>query len=106
MLGKRARLGREAAAFAEKAKKIYAPAQVILFGSRARGDWLESSDYDFIIISPKFEGVDFLDRIKNAFLNCKAFFPADILCYTPAEFEKKRGQIGTVSQAAAQGVIV
>jgi len=38
--------------------KIYA---IILFGSRARGDWMPWSDYDLLIIAD-FE-LDYLDRI-------------------------------------------
>ncbi len=33
-----------------------------LFGSRARGDWLEESDWDILIVSPEFAGISFPDR--------------------------------------------
>lgn len=90
--------------FSEKAKRAFQPARVILFGSRARGDWLVDSDYDFLIVSPKFEGIEFLDRIKNAYLKCNADFPAEILCYTPKEFKRKSKQIGIVAEAAREGI--
>lgn len=33
-----------------------------LFGSRARGDYLEESDWDLLIVSPEFAGIPFADR--------------------------------------------
>jgi hypothetical protein len=36
--------------------------RMILFGSRARGDWLLTSDADPTIVSPDFEGRRFVDR--------------------------------------------
>lgn len=92
--------------FVEKAKKVFEPTRIILFGSRARGDWLKDSDYDFIIVSEEFEGIDFLERIKKVLRECDVEFNAEILCYTPGEFERKRKQIGTVGQAAKEGVVL
>jgi uncharacterized protein len=37
-------------------------AQVILFGSRARGEHVDSSDYDLVVVSADFEGVPPLER--------------------------------------------
>ena len=37
--------------------------EAYLFGSYARGDWLEESDVDLIVVSPGFEGVRWLDRL-------------------------------------------
>lgn len=97
-------IGAEVKKFAAAAKRNYAPAKVILFGSRARGDWLEESDYDFIIVSEKFGEIDFLDRMKKVYLECEVKLPAEILCYTPQEFEHKRKQIGIVAQAVKEGI--
>ena len=36
---------------------------VLLFGSRARGDNLIESDYDIIIVSKDFEGINFIKRM-------------------------------------------
>ncbi|MCX8042481.1 MAG: nucleotidyltransferase domain-containing protein [Thermodesulfobacteriaceae bacterium] len=43
--------------FLDKLKNIE-PELVILFGSRARGDYLKSSDYDLIIVSKHFSNLD------------------------------------------------
>ncbi len=92
--------------FAEKLRKKFNVHKIVLFGSRARGDWLHSSDYDFIIVSEDFEGMHFLDRPVQVLRKTKAYFATDLLCYTPKEFEKKRKQIGTVSQALKEGVTI
>lgn len=41
----------------EKLGKHLRVEKAIFFGSRARDDWLESSDVDTILVSPDFEGV-------------------------------------------------
>lgn len=92
--------------FAEKLRKKFNVQKIILFGSRARGDWLHTSDYDFIIVSPDFEKIGFLERPVQVLRKTKTYFAMDLLCYTPQEFEKKRKQIGTVSQALKEGIII
>jgi len=49
--------------FLEKVRRRFSPEAMILFGSRARDEHLKQSDYDLIIISKKFEGIHFLERI-------------------------------------------
>ena len=41
-------------------------ADVILFGSRARGDWQEESDWDFLILSNLPETGDTKEEIRKA----------------------------------------
>ncbi len=52
---------------------------IVLFGSRARGDFWPSSDYDIIIILEKVD-----DEIEEAskLYNMKRGFPADIIVIT------------------------
>jgi hypothetical protein len=38
--------------------------RVIVFGSRARGDFMETSDLDLLVVSPDFKGKDHLERAK------------------------------------------
>ncbi len=47
----------------EALKSKFRVKAVILFGSRARGDWIPWSDYDLLIIGDFRE--KYLDRIKN-----------------------------------------
>ena len=90
--------------FASMLRKSFNVQSVMLFGSRARGDNLASSDYDFIIISKDFEKMDFVDRIKEVFKRTGAFINADVLCYTPSEFNRKKSQVGTVRSAAKEAI--
>jgi len=56
----------------------YSAEKVLLFGSRARGDYLINSDVDMILL--------------------------EAICYTPEEFEEKKKEIGIVSEAVKEGI--
>lgn len=81
----------------------YAPLRVILYGSRARGDWLESSDFDLVAVSPRFGHVPFLDRSVDLGVALSSIAGVDLLCYTPEEFDRKRAEHGIVAVAAQSG---
>jgi predicted nucleotidyltransferase len=67
----------------------YEPERIILFGSRARGDADEHSDYDLIVI--KHTTRPFLERLRDMVPYLVEFDrPAEILVYTPDEFERMR----------------
>jgi hypothetical protein len=90
--------------FAQNAAERLGAERVVLFGSRARGDWLLDSDYDFIVVSASFEGLETSERWRRAY----ACFPEgrgglQALCYTPEAFERKRREIGIVSEALKTG---
>lgn len=90
----------------DKIKKEIEPEKIILFGSRARKDNLKYSDYDIIIVSKKFKGMDFHERIISIYEIIDEAIPIDVLCYTPEEFEKKRKEIGIVRKACEEGIIL
>ena len=69
-----------------------------LFGSRARGDYLEESDWDIMIISPEFANISFPDR-ATIFLRKIPLRRVELLCYTEKEFEDRIGEIGIVAEA-------
>lgn len=41
-------------------------AELILFGSRARGDWHEESDWDFLVLTELTTSEDLVDKIRIA----------------------------------------
>jgi hypothetical protein len=43
-------------------REKFRPSLVLAFGSRARGEALETSDLDLIVVSPLFENIPFLER--------------------------------------------
>lgn len=87
-------------------KTTIKPEKVILFGSRARGDNLKTSDYDIIIVSKYFENVPFLRRMRKIYDLWNKKEHLDVLCYTPEEFERKRKEIGTVRKAVEEGIVL
>ncbi len=92
--------------FVEKLRKEIGELKAIFFGSRARGDYLKTSDFDLILISEKFKGMHFLDRIRfiYEFWDKKEYLY--VFCYTEEEFEKKKNEIGTVKKALEEGILL
>jgi predicted nucleotidyltransferase len=82
----------------------YDPEKILLFGSRARGDHLLESDVDILIVSKKFEGMNWLKRIGDVSLYWDGLVTLEPICYTPAEFDEKKRMIGIVKHADKEGV--
>ena len=85
-------------------KNSFSPEKIIIFGSRARGEHLEESDIDIIVVSDKFRGVDFRERIIKAYGMWDKKQGLDIICYTPEEFEKMKKRIGLIKKAVEEGI--
>jgi len=87
----------------ETIKKEYQPQGLWFFGSRITGSAKENSDLDLILVSEQFKDQKFIYRM-GSFLK-KFDFPIhiDALCYTPAEFAKKRQEIGMVKEGLEKG---
>lgn len=62
------------------------PTCIILYGSRAKGTFTNTSDIDIIVISNNFE-YDFLSRIKHLIEVNESILPIEPLGYTETEFE-------------------
>ena len=78
--------------------------KVILFGSRARGDWLQESDYDFIVVSRRFQDVPWPYRPLELYRLWHGSPGVELLCYTPEEFERKSREISIVAEALKEGI--
>ena len=85
----------------------YRPEKVILFGSMARGDFGDDSDFDLLIIKNGVDDVPVHDR----HLEVLQFLPhdqaVDALVYSPREF-KKRIFVGDpfIKTVMNEGVVV
>jgi len=90
--------------FVEKVNKRFKPEKIILFGSRAKGDYLEYSDYDFIIVSSKFSNMHWLTRISKIVKLWDPIKDIDVLPYTPEEFEHKQKNSDVVQTAVKEGI--
>jgi uncharacterized protein len=82
------------------------PTLVIAFGSRARGEGLSHSDLDLLIVSESFGSIRWLDRSTEVLEALQLPFGTDLLCYTPAEYERKREELGIVRTATEQGIVL
>lgn len=82
----------------------YDPDQIILFGSRARGQADAYSDYDVMVI--KRTDRPFLERLRDMVPYLAEFDrPAEILVYTPEEFARMR-EIGLGWVVQREGVLL
>ena len=77
--------------------------QMILFGSRARGDWLLTSDADVMIVSPDFAGRKFVDRSAEILRYWRGHVDLEAFCYTPAEIAERRHENEIIAQALKEG---
>lgn len=70
----------------------YAVEEAYLFGSWARGDWLETSDIDLVLVSRDFAKLAWperLDLINKLQLRIRLEKYVEALPYTPEEFRQK-----------------
>ena len=77
--------------------------RMVLFGSRARGDWLLDSDADLMVVSPDFEGLRFAERSAEILRHWRGRVDLEVFCYTPAEIASRRLEIGIIAQALKEG---
>ena len=76
----------------------------ILFGSRARGDEIDNSDIDILIVSNSFDGIKYHKRSPQFYLMWDLPYDIDILCLTPKEFNLKKDQLGVIQEAVKEGI--
>jgi hypothetical protein len=81
--------------FVKQLNKKYPLEFVVLFGSRARGDELKSSDYDLLIVSNWFQGnaIQRMDSILEIWHGNVSLEP---ICFTMGEFEANLGTYNTI----------
>lgn len=90
--------------FVSKLRQSFNVQKILLFGSRARGDYFESSDYDFIIVSDDFQNIPFPYRPLKVYELWPWDKPLEVLCYTAEEYRRKSLQISIVSEALKEGL--
>jgi hypothetical protein len=88
-------------------------AQALLGGARvddAQGSGPQRErgpEYVLVLVSEFFDGVPWLERVYQAGALWDAAEmgdPADVHCYTPPEFERKRATLAVVRHAADEGL--
>lgn len=83
--------------------------KIILFGSRARGDFKEDSDWDFLVVVDKnlsfHEKWDIIDEIKKKL--AKDFIPNDIIIKSSQEIEEEREDVGKIThEILREGILL
>jgi predicted nucleotidyltransferase len=79
----------------------YSPSKLFLFGSRAEGTNHADSDYDFVMVLPRFSR----DRLK-VWEECRALIKkecgvnADVFSYSEAEFQKHIKEFSSIPETA------
>ena len=77
--------------------ELFRPERIYLFGSRARGDWHEDSDYDLMVIVPHSD-LPPHRRAQQAYLALwNVAGAADILVWTREEFEEFLPVVGSLA---------
>ncbi|MBM4401704.1 MAG: nucleotidyltransferase domain-containing protein [Candidatus Cloacimonetes bacterium] len=90
--------------FAQNLKKNLPTEKLIFFGSRARGKISKYSDYDFVVVSPAFQGKKPLDRSYSMYQYWPIEKTLEALCYTPEEFKEMATGVNIVSEAVKTGI--
>jgi len=106
-MGKRKISDKIVAEFVKRVREKFGAEMILWFGSRAKGEALRTSDYDFLVVSKVFKGVFFPQRTSMVYrevLDLPASF--DILCYTPEEFYRKKNELCLVKEAVREGMTV
>lgn len=83
--------------------------ELIIFGSRARGDHRPGSDVDVLMVSADFEGMPGYRRTKLFYRHWDydELPDPEFICLTPAEFEERKDkQPHIVRTAVEEGVSV
>jgi len=80
--------------------------KMILFGSYARNKQSEDSDVDLLVVSDDFENVKSFKRAKDLYLDWDVDVDVDFVCLTNKELKKKRNEVGIISEALKEGVII
>jgi predicted nucleotidyltransferase len=93
--------------FAISLRERFDVERVLLFGSRARRDAAQDSDYDFIVVGDRFAGVHPLNRsvgIHDIFYETAGIAPLDLICVTPDEFEEAKGCVSLIAAVLPESI--
>lgn len=84
-------------------------ADIILFGSRARGDWNEESDWDFLVLSELDELSNIKDKIRKDVLNEIEYITFDavfILFHNKNVWEEDYAVTNIYESIADEGIMI
>jgi uncharacterized protein len=104
-MGKKAALLSRLEEIKKEINRDFPVEKMILFGSNATGKTHKDSDIDLIIVSPKFKGLDFMQRGSKMYDYWSLTDqPVDFICYTPEEYKKRSKGVTMVGKAMIEGI--
>jgi len=77
--------------------------RIVLFGSRARGDFRSDSDYDLIVVMASDEAASYASRLATLYEAVVPRIAIDMVVYTPSEFERLSRERPFVRRAVREG---
>ncbi|HLD59251.1 MAG TPA: nucleotidyltransferase domain-containing protein [archaeon] len=93
--------------FKQNASKLIKIEKIILFGSRAKGNFSEESDFDLMVVSNNFAKKPFYKRPIELYSKWKLDYPLELICYTEEELKQKlKNPYSTASQAIKTGISI
>ena len=104
---------RELARYIRRVSDRWPLQRALLGGARvadARGAGAQrerGAEYVMVLVSDGFDGVPWLSRVHQAaslWDGAEMGAPADVHCYTPAEFDRRRASVPAVRRAVAEGI--
>jgi hypothetical protein len=104
---------RELAAYLDRIRDRWPVEVALLAGARVADERgappqrERGPEFVVVLVSPAFDGMPWLERVYQAGNLWDALelgAPADVHCYTPAEFERRRGTLPAVRDAAEWGL--
>lgn len=84
--------------------RLYSPAKILIFGSRAKGNATDDSDIDVIIVAEAFTGIPFVRRMSLVMRSARFKKHVDYLCYTPREFKRLKDTSSILRDALPQSI--
>jgi predicted nucleotidyltransferase len=77
---------------------------LVWYGSRSRGAATHpGADFDLIVVAPELGGLAWVERLVTAYAHWPLTQAADILCYTPDEFDRLARRASIVREALQTG---
>lgn len=84
-------------------RERFGPLRAVVFGSRASGDALSTSDRDVILAPPVFAAIPRRRRAAAVLETLDSPGGLEPLCCTPGEFETRREEYGIARVARQEG---
>jgi predicted nucleotidyltransferase len=81
----------------------FEPEEILLFGSRIKGEAGEDSDIDVIIVSNVFVDIPFVKRMPLVLKTIRFDKHIDFICYSPAEFQRIKRSSSIIMDALRYG---